>query len=62
MGPVDGIDGLVLACGHRSHGLSWGPGCGEAIARGILEGEWDAALLPVRLEPNAALKPLVVPD
>ena len=49
-GPVDGIDGLVLACGHRSHGLTWGPGCGEAIARGILEGEWDPALLPVRLE------------
>jgi glycine/D-amino acid oxidase-like deaminating enzyme len=49
-GPVAGIDGLVLACGHRSHGLTWGPGCGEAIARGILEEEWDPALLPVRLE------------
>ena len=47
-GPVDGIDGLVLACGHGSHGLTWGPGCGEAAARGVLEGEWDPALLPVR--------------
>jgi len=45
-GPVDGIDGLVLACGHRSHGLTWGPGSGEAVARGILEGEWDPALSP----------------
>jgi glycine/D-amino acid oxidase-like deaminating enzyme len=45
-GPVDGIDGLVLACGHRSHGLTWGPGSGEAVARGILEGGWDPALSP----------------
>src|SRR5437773_3074074 len=25
-GPIGGIDGLVLACGHRSHGLTWGRG------------------------------------
>jgi glycine/D-amino acid oxidase-like deaminating enzyme len=47
-GPVDGIEGLVLACGHRSHGLTWGPGSGEAVARGVLEGEWDPALSPSR--------------
>ena len=52
-GPVAGIDGLVLACGHRSHGLTWGPGSGEALARGVLEGEWDPALSPVRLEGRA---------
>jgi glycine/D-amino acid oxidase-like deaminating enzyme len=52
-GPIDGIDGLVLACGHRSHGLTWGLGCGEAVARGILEGEWDPALSPARLERKA---------
>jgi glycine/D-amino acid oxidase-like deaminating enzyme len=56
-GPVDGIDGLVLACGHRSHGLTWGPGSGEAVARGVLEGEWDPALSPARLERNASAKP-----
>ncbi|TMM23249.1 MAG: FAD-binding oxidoreductase [Actinobacteria bacterium] len=53
-GPVDGIDGLVLACGHRSHGLTWGPGSGEAVARGVLEGEWDPALSPARLEQKAS--------
>ena len=47
-GPVDGIEGLVLACGHRSHGLTWGPGSGEAVARGVLEGGWDPALSPSR--------------
>ena len=52
-GPVDGVDGLVLACGHRSHGLTWGPGSGEAVARGILEGDWDPALSPARLERKA---------
>jgi glycine/D-amino acid oxidase-like deaminating enzyme len=52
-GPVDGIDGLVLACGHRSHGLTWGPGCGESVARGVLEGEWDPSLTPARLERTA---------
>jgi glycine/D-amino acid oxidase-like deaminating enzyme len=46
-GPVEGIDGLVLACGHRSHGVTWGPGSGEAVAHGVLTGEWDAALSPV---------------
>ena len=53
-GPVDGIDGLVLACGHRSHGLTWGPGSGEAVARGVLEGEWDPALSPARLQLKAS--------
>jgi glycine/D-amino acid oxidase-like deaminating enzyme len=49
-GPVASIDGLVLACGHRSHGLTWGPGSGEAVAGGVLAGEWDPAFSPVRLE------------
>jgi glycine/D-amino acid oxidase-like deaminating enzyme len=60
-GPVDGIDGLVLACGHRSHGLTWGPGSGEAVARGVLEGEWDPALSPARLERKASAKPRFAP-
>jgi glycine/D-amino acid oxidase-like deaminating enzyme len=53
-GPVDGIGGLILACGHRSHGLTWGPGSGEAVARGVLEGEWDPALSPLRLKRQAS--------
>lgn len=54
-GPVDGINGLVLACGHSSHGLTWGPGSGEAVARGVLEGEWDPPLSPVRFEREPSL-------
>jgi sarcosine oxidase, subunit beta len=48
LGPLGGVDGLVVACGHGGFGLSLGPGSGEAVARGILDGEWDAALLPRR--------------
>jgi glycine/D-amino acid oxidase-like deaminating enzyme len=60
-GPIDGIDGLVVACGHRSHGLTWGPGSGEAVARGVLEGEWDPALSPARLERKASANPRFAP-
>jgi len=60
-GPIDGIDGLVLACGHRSHGLTWGPGSGEAVARGVLEGEWEPALSLARLERKASAKPRFAP-
>jgi glycine/D-amino acid oxidase-like deaminating enzyme len=54
-GPVAGIDGVVLACGHRSHGLTWGPGSGEAVARGILAEEWGPALSPGRFDSRGAL-------
>ena len=47
-GPVPGSPGLVLATGHGSQGITWGPGSGEAVARGIVQGEWAAALLPER--------------
>jgi len=46
LGPLDGVDGLVLAGGHGGFGLSLGPGSGEAVAQGILDGVWDPALLP----------------
>ncbi len=47
-GPVPGVAGLVLACGHGSKGITWGPGSGEAVARGITTGRWDERLLPGR--------------
>ena len=61
-GPVDGIGGLVLACGHRSHGMTWGPGSGEAVARGVLEGEWDPTLSPARLSGRLGQPPFVPTD
>ncbi|MPY96005.1 MAG: FAD-dependent oxidoreductase [Acidimicrobiia bacterium] len=47
-GPVPGTEGVVLACGHGSTGITWGAGSGEAVAGGIAEGRWDPALLPGR--------------
>lgn len=47
-GPVPGVDGLVLASGHGSRGVSWGPGAGESIAAGIATGAWEEALIPQR--------------
>ena len=47
-GPVPGVEGVVLACGHGSTGITWGGGSGEAVARGIVEDLWDPALMPSR--------------
>ena len=47
-GPVPGVDGLVLATGHGSQGITWGGGSGKAVADGIVSGTWDEALLPSR--------------
>lgn len=47
-GPVPGLDGLVLATGHGSQGITWGIGSGEAVAHGLLTGQWDPALAPSR--------------
>jgi len=47
-GPLPGLEGLVLACGHGSTGIAWGPGSGELVAEGIVGGSWDPALLPSR--------------
>ena len=47
-GPVPGVEGLVLACGHGSQGITWGPGSGEAVAHGLSTGAWLPELLPSR--------------
>lgn len=50
-GPIAGLEGLVLACGHGDHGIALAPGAGAAIADGIASGSWDPALLPGRAFP-----------
>jgi glycine/D-amino acid oxidase-like deaminating enzyme len=49
IGPYPGAGGLVLATGHGSVGVTQSLGTGEAVADGISEGRWDAALAPRRL-------------
>jgi glycine/D-amino acid oxidase-like deaminating enzyme len=47
-GPVPGVDGLVLACGHNAQGVTWGPGAAASVADGLATAVWDAALAPSR--------------
>ena len=49
IGPYPGAGGLVLATGHGSVGVTQSLGTGEAVADGIAERRWDAALAPQRL-------------
>ena len=49
LGPYPGVAGLVLATGHGSLGVTQSLGSGEAVADGIVEGRWEAALDPARL-------------
>jgi len=47
-GPVPGAEGLVLATGHGSQGITWGLGSGRVVADSIVSGRWDPALDPAR--------------
>lgn len=49
LGPYPGAKGLILATGHGSVGVTQSLGSGEAVAEGIIESRWDAALAPQRL-------------
>ncbi len=49
LGPYPGAEGLVLATGHGSVGVTHSLGSGEVVADGIASGRWDAALAPQRL-------------
>ncbi len=51
-GPIGGLEGLVLACGHGDHGIALAAGLGAEIAGGIESGAWDESFLPDR--PRAA--------
>ena len=48
LGPYPGADGLILATGHGSVGVTLSLGSGEVVADGIAEGRWDPALTPDR--------------
>jgi glycine/D-amino acid oxidase-like deaminating enzyme len=48
-GPLPGVQGLVLACGHGLHGVALAPAAGETVAGALEGGDWDEALLPGRL-------------
>ena len=49
IGPYPGTDGLLLATGHGSVGVTQSLGSGEAVADGIAGNGWDPALAPARL-------------
>ena len=49
LGPYPGADGLVLATGHGSVGVTQSLGSGDAVADGIASGAWDPVLAPARL-------------
>jgi glycine/D-amino acid oxidase-like deaminating enzyme len=49
LGPLPGVQGLAVACGHGELGVALAPAAGSAIAAGIATGTWDEALLPERL-------------
>lgn len=49
LGPVSGLDGLILATGFSGHGFAIGPGVGRLLARYITLGEWPELLTPFLL-------------
>lgn len=50
LGPVEGLDGFLMAAGHEGDGVALAPITGELIARSIVSGETDSALREFRLE------------
>ena len=49
LGPVDGFDGLHLACGFSGHGFKLAPAVGEMLARTVLGLETEIDIAPYRL-------------
>jgi glycine/D-amino acid oxidase-like deaminating enzyme len=47
-GPLPGIQGLVVACGHGLLGVALAPAAGIAIAEALTGASWDDALTPDR--------------
>ena len=50
VGPVPGVDGLIIAAGFSGHGFAVGPGVGSLIAEFISTGHWSNMLKPFGIE------------
>jgi glycine/D-amino acid oxidase-like deaminating enzyme len=48
-GPLPGVEGLAVACGHGLLGVELAPAAGLAIAEALASDAWDDAFLPGRL-------------
>ena len=63
LGPVEGVDGFVMAAGHEGDGIALSPITGELVAQYIAEGRTEIPLDPFRLErfagsPDTAVREL----
>ena len=58
LGPYPGVDGLVLATGHGSVGVTQSLGSGEAVADGVTQGRGNPRCCPTpaRRVPRAAAR------
>ena len=50
LGPVQGLEGFIMAAGHEGDGIALSPITGELIAQYLAEGRTDIPLDPFRLE------------
>ena len=50
IGPVNGLDGLILATGFSGHGFALGPGIGSLLAQLITTGSMSDMMKPFSLE------------
>jgi sarcosine oxidase subunit beta len=50
LGPVQGVDGFIMAAGHEGDGIALSPITGKLIAQHIAEGRTEIPLEPFRLE------------
>ena len=57
IGPLPGLDGIHLATGHATLGITLAPGTGELLSKLLLDGERDpllSAFDPARLARRAS--------
>lgn len=50
LGPIEGLDGFIMAAGHEGDGIALSPITGKLIAQYIVEGRTEISLDPFRLE------------
>ena len=50
LGPVDGVEGFIMAAGHEGDGVTLSPVTGEIIARFIAKGDLPFSVDHFRLE------------